>query len=116
MSEEKRRAVRLSPFVVACKVTRGEAQLPAFITELSALGARVTCDDDCPPVGSRVVIEVRLARRAVAPARLSAAVVWAGKAARGPAFGVEFDELTEAQARALAQAVEEFRSLAEKIN
>ena len=115
MSDEKRRAVRLSPFVVACRVVQDGQAVPGFITELSELGARVTCDDTCPPKGARVVIEVKLSRRALQSSSLSAMVVWTGRAARGPAFGVEFDQLTPAQAAALASAVDEFRRLAEKL-
>jgi PilZ domain len=116
MAQEKRRAVRLSPFVVACRVAHGDVQFPAFMTELSELGARITCDDSCPPVGARVLVEVKLARKAVQVARLSGVVVWVGSASRGPSFGVEFDQISEKDGAALARAVDDFQRLAQKLS
>ncbi len=112
---EKRRSPRLSPFVVPCRIVRGESAQPGFITELSLEGARITCDE-CPPPGAEVVIEVRLGRRVVHASRLGARVMWTGAGSRGPAFGVSFSALPEPARAALAESVEEFRRLAAKLS
>ncbi len=111
---DKRRTPRLSPFVVPCRVVDGESTRPGFITELSLLGARITCDE-CPPPGASVVVEAKLGRRAVR-SRLPAQVVWTGAGARGPAFGVSFHALPEPERTTLAESVQAFQQLAQRLS
>jgi len=106
---EKRKAPRVQPFVVPCRVIDGPRRFSAYLTDLSLEGAQVSAGVAAPTPGTTVVLEVRLGRQ-VAPPRLSAEVVWTrGAGGLRHAFGVTFKGLRPDARRVLEAALEEFR-------
>jgi hypothetical protein len=56
---EKRGAPRLQPFVVRCRVSWAGVKTPAYVTDLSVHGARLSLAEEPPAAGVRVTVEVR---------------------------------------------------------
>jgi hypothetical protein len=114
-STEKRRTPRIQPYVVPCRVVRGRRRFVAYVTDLSPRGGRVACDVDPPAPGTRVVLEVRIARR-VSHSRLPAVVKWTRAGPKGShTFGLTFQKVSAEAKRALEAVLEDFRRLAAQI-
>ncbi|MGE0456249.1 MAG: PilZ domain-containing protein [Vicinamibacteria bacterium] len=110
---EKRQTPRLQPFVTACQVDDGARRLRGWLTDLSLKGARVAIEQELPPVGGAVTIEVRFGRRP--PARLSCRVKWAQPApdpSETATFGVTFEGLDPERQALLRTVIEEFQQRA----
>jgi hypothetical protein len=112
-TREKRQTPRLQPFVTACQVEDGPRRLRGWLTDLSLKGARVAIEQELPPVGGTVTIEVRFGRRPAT--RLQCRVKWTQPApdpSETASFGVTFEEL-DAERQALLRAViDEFQQRA----
>jgi hypothetical protein len=111
---EKRKTLRLQPFVAPCRVLTGDRGISGYLTDLSEAGARVTCDVEPPGDGSAVTLELRIGRVA-ARSRLSAQVEWVKAQEGGSLFGLSFAGLPAGQQNALKAVVAEFRRLASEI-
>jgi hypothetical protein len=114
---EKRRTPRIQPYVAPCRIVEGSKRFPAYLADLSPLGARITCDVEPPVPGTHVVIEVRFGRQ-VRFSRLRAEVKWIrpGAAPGDPSmFGLIFSGVTAEEQRVLEAVVEEFRKRAEQL-
>jgi len=107
---------RIWPFVVSCHVVvADERRLPGYLTDISAAGARVLCDEDPPWVGSGVVLEVRLGRRLVRT-RLPARVIWLGDGPAGArVFGLAFAEIGSEERAILEAVVADFQRRASEL-
>ena len=109
--KEQRRAARLQPFVAPCRVIDGQRQIQAYLTNLSASGARISSDEPLRPGVRSLLIEVRFARRAKS-CRLSARVKWT-KAGTTPreavVVGVTFERLPALGKALLDSVIKEFR-------
>jgi uncharacterized protein (TIGR02266 family) len=116
-AKEKRAVPRIQPFVIRCRLHCGERVLPAYLTDLSAKGARVSCEADPPAVGSQVDMDLRF-RGQHGPCRVRAEVKWV-KAQAGPArhsMGVRFVGAAS-EARALIETVVgEFQEKASRLS
>jgi hypothetical protein len=113
-SSDKRRTPRIQPFVVPCRVVSGERRGSAFLTDLSPMGAQVTCEFEPPATGAAVVLEVRFDRRA-GTSRLPAQVKWVQAGDRRHTFGLTFEGISADERRTLEAVVEEFRRRAAQI-
>jgi hypothetical protein len=112
---EKRRQPRIQPYVARCRVLHDSRRTPGYLTELSLEGLRVACNAEAPPLGARVVVEVRLGSR-VAYSRLPGQVRWIGAALGADrAFGITFERLSDEERAALQTVVEEFRRRAAQL-
>jgi hypothetical protein len=112
---EKRQTLRIQPFVAPCRFVLGESRVPGFLTDLSERGGRVHTDVEPPPVGTAIVIEVRLGRQAT-HLRLPATVRWSKASPRGGfLFGTSFEGAPSEERKALEAVVEEFRRRAASI-
>jgi hypothetical protein len=111
-SAEKRKALRIQPFVVPCRVHAGALSLAAYLTDLSAQGARVSSNDPLGQGVRSVTVEVRFTR-ASPVARLPARVRWRkpGRREAGEAvvFGITFGRMPRADQALLRAALLEFR-------
>jgi hypothetical protein len=117
MSDEKRQTPRIAPFVAPCRIRLDERQLAGFITDLSARGARVTCEDECPPVGKDVTLEVKLGRKVLHAYRLPGRVAWSAPAEKGGhSFGLTFAGLAQDEQRAVESVVDEFHRLVSQLS
>jgi hypothetical protein len=112
---EKRKTPRISPWVAPCVVVDGARRLPAYFTDLSVRGARVSTEDEPPKAHARVVVEARLGK-ALAPSRLPGQVKWVKAADKGHEFGLTFVGVTGELQRTLESVVEEFRRLADALS
>lgn len=112
---EKRKTPRIRPYVAPCVVVDGARRLPAYLTDLSIRGARISTDGEPPAAHARVVVEVRLGR-AVSPSRLPGQVKWAKRHAKGHDFGLTFVGITAELQRTLERVVTEFRRLADALS
>jgi len=109
MSSEKRRAPRIPPFVASCRYVLGERRHVGLLNALSRSGARVHTEEEAPPDGSEVVVEVRLGQKAT-HLRIPGTVRWAGPSPRGGVvFGMSFDGIGSAEQQVLDAVIEEFR-------
>jgi hypothetical protein len=114
--KDKRRVLRIAPFVTPCRVSSGARRFSAFVADLSPQGARVTCDGDCLAVGDEVTIEVKLGRK-VSHAHLPGTVVWVRMGDQGAAhFGVRFKELPDEDLKLVEGVVQEFQRLAARLS
>jgi hypothetical protein len=111
-SGEKRKAIRIQPFVVPCRVHAGARTLAGYLTDLSAHGARVSSNDPLGHDVRSVTIEVRFTR-ASPVARLPARLRWRkpGRREAGEAvvFGITYGKLPRADQALLRSALREFR-------
>ena len=115
MAEDKRRALRIQPFVAPCRYVLGEQRVAGFLTNISRGGGRVQTDGSAPAVGTRVTLEARLGRQAL-PVHLAATVRWAGASPRGGnVFGVSFDGIGPEEQQVLDGVVAEFERRAASI-
>lgn len=108
---EKRRTLRLQPFVTPCKIVEGDDRLGGYLTDLSTEGARVSCNRALAAGAQHVVIEVRFSGRPAA-SLLPARIQWmqaGGHPGEAVVFGVIFDGLAAAEQLALESVVEEFQ-------
>lgn len=112
--KEKRKALRIQPFVAPCRVVAGERTLMGYLTDLSEAGARVTVEAEPPPEEAPVVLALRIGRVA-ARSRLDAKVAWVKKQDPGSVFGLSFAGLPTDQQAALKAVVAEFQRLAAEI-
>lgn len=108
---EKRKAPRIQPYVASCRLVHGARRIPGYLTDLSRLGARISCDEEPPPSPESIVLEVRFSRRAV-HFPLPAVVTWS----RPPAtanesfvVGLTFSGVSVEQERVLEGVLDEFR-------
>jgi hypothetical protein len=114
-SSEKRKTPRIQPWVSPCVVVEGSRRLPAYFTDLSIRGARLSTEAPPPAAHARVVVEVRLAR-ALAPSRIPGQVKWVKPVDKGYQFGLTFVGITADLQRTLEAVVEEFRRLADTLS
>lgn len=109
---EKRRTPRVRPYVVPCRMTLPNGRLlSGYVTDLSPLGAQVSCDGPPPAVGIRVMLEVQ-PRRGPSWPNLSAEIKWTRPPARAndaPVCGLTFVEVEAAGQTLIEAALEEFR-------
>jgi hypothetical protein len=111
---EKRKTPRIQPWVAPCIVVDGARRLPAYFTDLSVRGARLSTDGQPPAAQARVVVEARLGR-ALSPSRLPGQVKWVKPAEKGYEFGLTFVGITTELQRTLESVVEDFRRLADAL-
>jgi len=111
---EQRKEFRIQPFVAPCHVLFGERRIGSYLMDLGLAGARIACDEDPPPPGSPVILEVKLGR-SVKRTRLAAEVKWLG-APDGPRhFGVTFTGVSEGEKRALEEVIDGVRNRAAEL-
>jgi hypothetical protein len=114
-SERKRQAPRIQPFVVPCRFAVGEARVPGYLTDISSRGGRVHTNAEPPPIGTAVLVEVRL-RSLPTHLPVPATVRWARAAERGGfAFGCSFDAIGPEEQKVLDAVVAEFQRRADSI-
>ena len=111
---EKRKTPRIRPWVAPCVVVDGARRLPAYFTDLSVRGARLSTEVPPPAAHARVVVEARLGR-AVSPSRLPGQVKWVKPAEKGHEFGITFVGITSELQRSLEGVVADFRRLADTL-
>lgn len=115
---EKRRTPRVQPYVVPCRMELPNGRrLSGYVTDLSPLGAQVSCDGPPPAAGIEVSFEVRL-RRGPAWPRLKAEVKWTRPPAETgatPTCGLTFVRLAPAEQALLEGALEDFRRRADQL-
>lgn len=108
-SGEKRREERIHPLIVRCRVlAEGRSPWPAYVTELSLAGARVSGESEPPPPGARLVLELDFGPGQARP-RLQAELRWSAAAGRGHDFGVSFTGGSSEERELLAATLDEFR-------
>ena len=115
-SSEKRRTLRIQPYVAPCRVVAGGQRFPGYLTDLSTKGARVSCDLDPPPAGVPVVLEVRFGRQ-VRYSRLPAEVKWTRPPGEDEThtLGLTFEGVTAEEQEVLEAIVREFQRRAEQL-
>ena len=109
-TREKRKASRIEPFVVPCRVLHKMRRLAGHLVDLSVRGARLASEEVLPKTGSRIVIEAKLG--ASVAMRLNGEVKWVRKIGRplaGQMAGITFRGMTEKQQHAVEFALYEFR-------
>ena len=111
---DKRKTPRIQPWVAPCIVVDGARRVPAYFTDLSVRGARLSTEGQPPAPHTRVVVEARLGR-ALAPSRLPGQVKWVKMAEKGFEFGLTFVGITTDLQRTLESVVEDFRRLADAL-
>lgn len=115
MAEEKRRTLRILPYVAPCRYVVDEERVPGFLTDISVRGGRIHTEAEPPAVGSTLTVEARLGRQAT-HVRFPATVRWGRPAPRGGfLFGVSFDGVGPEEQKLLDHVVEEFRRRAASI-
>jgi hypothetical protein len=112
---DKRQIPRVQPFVVPCRVSEGEQRWSGYVTDMSARGAQVSLQHDAPRIGARVVLELRV-RLPRTPVTLAGQVKWQRRSPTACIFGITFEEVPEVERQALADALEDFRRLAEELS
>jgi hypothetical protein len=115
--KEKRRAARIQPFVVPCRVIDKERQVTAYLVNLSTNGARISSDEPLPAGARAVTLEVRFSRSAPV-CRLPARIKWMkpGSSPREAAvLGVTFERLSVRARALLDSAIKEFRRRAKLV-
>lgn len=107
---EKRKAPRIQPYVAPCRLVHGSRRVPGYLTDLSRLGARVTCDEVPPVIDEPVVLEVRFSRGAVY-SPLPAVIKWRAAGVPDESFvvGLTFSGVSAEQQRVLEGVIDEFR-------
>lgn len=110
---EKRDAPRIAPFVASCHVVDGVRRYRAYLTDLSLIGARISCEAQPPLPEAWITLEVRLGRPP-SSVRLQAQVRWVGLGRTTHHFGVTFHLDDEGQ-RTLAAVVDEFQRRAAEL-
>ena len=112
---DKREVPRIEPFVVPCQLVEGARRRAAYLTDLSARGARVSLDGATPAVGASVALELRIGRQ-VARSRLRGLVKWVrARDGGGHEFGLTWSGLKARDRSALLTVIEEFRRRAAQI-
>jgi hypothetical protein len=111
---EKRKTPRIQPWVAPCVVVDGARRVPAYFTDLSVRGARLSTEGQPPAAHARVVVEARLGR-SISPSRLPGQVKWVKPAEKGHEFGVTFVGITSELQRTLESVVHDFRRLADAL-
>lgn len=114
---DQRQTPRIQPFVAPCRLVAGARRIPGYLSDLSPRGARVSCDEEPPPVGAAVVLEVRFGRE-VLYSRLPAEVEWvqAGiEPSSAPDLGLSFKDISPDDQKVLEAVVQEFRRRAEQL-
>jgi hypothetical protein len=114
MVREQRKTERIQPFVAPCRIVAGPRAFSAYLTDLSAAGARVHCEAEPPAVGTAVVLEIRITRRPPR-SRITGHVEWVKPAERASLFGLSFANVAADQQRALDGLVADFRRRATEI-
>jgi uncharacterized protein (TIGR02266 family) len=116
-AREKRAVPRIQPFVIRCQLHHGARVLAAYVTDLSARGARLSCDADPPAVGSEVEIDVRF-RGHHGLCRLRAEVKWVRPQGGGAphSMGVRFAGATSAARALIEKVVGEFQEKASRLS
>lgn len=115
---EKRRTPRVQPYVVPCRMELPNGRLLAgYVTDLSPIGAQVSCDGPPPAVGIQVALEVRL-RQGPAWPRLKAEVKWThppGRESANPTCGLTFVQVEAPDQALLEGALEDFQRRAAQL-
>lgn len=112
---EMRQTPRIQPFVASCRWVVGDRRVPGFLTDLSVRGGRIHTDGEPPAVGTAVLVEVRIGRRAT-HLRIPATVRWSKVSSRGGwLFGANFEGVGRDEQKALEAVVEEFHRRAASI-
>ena len=111
---EKRKTPRIQPWVSPCVVVEGSRRLPAYFTDLSVRGARLSTEGRPPAAHARVVVEVRLSK-GLAPSRLPGQVKWVKAVDKTHELGLTFVGVTAELQRTLQAVVENFRRLADSL-
>lgn len=111
---EKRGTARLQPFVVRCRVGWEGVKTPAYITDLSVHGARLSLPVEPPAAGVRVAIEVRF-RMERRQWSLHGEAKWRRTLESKFSMGLRFVELGAEERALLDRVVEDFRSQAARI-
>jgi hypothetical protein len=114
MEQEQRKEPRIQPFLAPCHVLYRERRIAGYLTDLALAGARISCDEEPPPQGSPVILEVKLGR-GVTRTRLAAEVKWLGGSDAPRQFGVTFTGVSEGEKRALADVIDGFRNRAAEL-
>ena len=110
-----RQAQRIQPFVVPCRYAAGEVRVPGYLSDLSPRGGRVHSDAEPPPIGTTLLVEVRL-RSLPTPLPVPATVRWARPSERGGfVFGCSFDDIGPEEQKVLDAVVAEFQRRAASI-
>ncbi|MFI5185040.1 MAG: PilZ domain-containing protein [Vicinamibacteria bacterium] len=115
---EKRKASRIQPFVIPCRVVHRSRHVPGHLVDLSVRGARIASEEELPKAGSLMTVEARFGA-AVAPTRLPCQVKWvrkAGSPLTGHLAGITFRGLTDRQQLAVEFVLYEFRRRAAALN
>lgn len=106
---EKRREERIQPLIVRCRVLEeGRSPWPAYVTELSLAGARVSGEGAPPAPGTRLELELDFGPGQARP-RLQAELRWSAPAGRGHDFGVSFIGGSSEERALLSATLDEFR-------
>jgi len=115
---EKRKVGRIQPFVVSCRVLDEGRVLTGYLMELSTGGARVSCEDEPPALGSAMVLEVRLGKE-VPQSRVTVEVKWV-RLRSDPGghhtFGVDFRGVSPEEEKVIKSIVEEFKRRAAELS
>jgi Tfp pilus assembly protein PilZ len=112
-SDDRRRFERIEPFVLRCHVVERGRRVEGYLTNLSSGGGQVTTRGPAPSAEAAVVLELTLVGRPVR-LRLPARVAWVRRDPGEPAsfrLGVRFEQVGEAEQRAIQAALGEFRRL-----
>jgi len=111
----ERQAPRIQPFVVPCRYAAGEARVPGYLSDISSRGGRVHTDAEPPPIGTTLLVEVRL-RTLATHLPVPATVRWARPSERGGfVFGCSFDAIGPEEQKVLDAVVAEFQRRAASI-
>jgi hypothetical protein len=112
---EKRKTPRIQPWVAPCVVVDGARRVPAYFTDLSVRGARLSTQGQPPAAHARVVVEARLGHT-ISSSRLPGQVKWVKPAEKGHEFGITFVGITSELQRTLESVVQDFRRLADALS
>jgi hypothetical protein len=116
-TREKRAVPRIQPFVIRCRLHHGERVHAAYVTDLSAKGARLSCDAEPPAVGTEVEVDVRF-RGHHGACRVRAEVKWvrAQGGGAGHHIGVRFTATTAVARTLIEKVVGEFQEKASRLS
>jgi len=112
---EKRKTPRIRPWVAPCVVVDGARRLPAYFTDLSVRGARLSTEEPPPAAHARRVVEARLGS-ALSPSRLPGQVKWVRPAEKRHEAGITFVGITTELQRSLEGVIADFRRLADTLS
>lgn len=112
---EKRSVPRVQPFIAPCLLAFGERRVEGYLTDLSPRGAQVACDEEPPPAGSVVTLEVRFTPP-TGRCRVPAHVRWSKPGATGYVCGLTFDGLDDEERTVLEEVIARVKRLAAQLS